>query len=284
MFCALVEHVRLSATSKQGAKSIAGSEMSSTNAQLHIGTSGWMYNHWKDKFYPSKLAKSHWLEFYSDHFQSAEVNFSFYRLPKPETYEKWTRQVPPGFIFSLKASRLITHAKRLANCDEVWDRFLTNARHLGPQLGPILFQFPENFELNFDRLRDFLQLVDRTRGDLRLAFEFRSGSWLNDDIYRLLAKYNASFCIADSPLYPRDNVVTADFVYYRFHGRIVLFASEYSRRELEDEARAIDSLLHKGKDVFVYFNNDGFGYAVKNAETLQRLLGIDHHSSRSSLA
>jgi uncharacterized protein YecE (DUF72 family) len=241
-----------------------------------------MYNHWKERFYPAKLAKSRWLDFYSQHFETAEVNFSFYRLPKPETYEKWMQEVPPGFIFSLKASRLITHAKRLANAEEVWGRFLANARHLGGQLGPVLFQFPENFELNFDRLKEFLELVEPDRGGLRMAFEFRSGSWLNDDIYKLLAKYNASFCIADSPLYPRDNVVTADFVYYRFHGRVRLFASEYSKRELEEEARGIDALLRKGRDVYVYFNNDGFGFAVKNALTLQKLLGVHYHSSRSS--
>jgi uncharacterized protein YecE (DUF72 family) len=161
---------------------------------------------------------------------------------------------------------------------------LSNARHLGGQLGPVLFQFPENFELNFDRLKEFLELVERDRGDLRLAFEFRSKSWLNDDIYKLLAKYNASFCVADSPAYPRDNVVTADLVYFRFHGRVRLFASSYSDRELQEEARGIDKLLSKGRDVYVYFNNDGFGHAVKNALTLQKLLGVGYHSSRLSSA
>src|SRR5437868_14320419 len=114
-------------------------------SQVLIGTSGWMYDHWRERFYPEKLAKTRWLEFFTDYFPTAEVNYSFYKLPDIETYEKWRRQVPRDFVFALKASRLITHAKRLNAVEDLWDRFVEHARHLGPNLGPILFQFPERF-------------------------------------------------------------------------------------------------------------------------------------------
>src|SRR5437764_8645310 len=115
--------------------------------QLLIGTSGWMYNHWKQRFYPDKLAKTRWLSYFANYFPSAEVNYSFYKLPAKETYAKWTKEVPSQFVFALKASRLITHAKRFANAEDLWERFVEHAKVLGEHLGPILFQFPENVEI-----------------------------------------------------------------------------------------------------------------------------------------
>lgn len=236
--------------------------------RLLIGTSGWTYPSWRGRFYPEDLPSRRYLEFYAREFPTAEVNYSFYHLPKPETYAKWAAQVPEGFLFSVKASRLITHTKRLQDVEEPWETFVRNARSLGPHLGPILLQFPASFRCDLDRLEAFLRAAGSP--DLRLVFEFRHESWLVEEVYRLLSRHHAAVCIADSPGYPRRDVLTAEFAYLRFHGRTELFASRYSAAELAEEARKIRRYLRDGLDVFVYFNNDAEGHAIGNARTLRR--------------
>jgi len=239
-------------------------------ARILIGTSGWTYPSWLETFYPEDLPSRKYLEFYAREFPTAEVNYSFYHLPKPETYAKWARQVPEEFIFAVKASRLITHTKRLKEVEEPWEAFVRNARALGPHLGPILLQFPPSFRCERSRLTAFLKAA-RVSG-MRLAFEFRHESWFAEEVYRLLRQHNAALCIADSPDYPRRDVVTADFVYLRFHGRTDLFASRYSKAELAEEEKGIKRYLKNGLDVFVYFNNDALGHAVENARMLRALV------------
>lgn len=198
-------------------------------AHLLIGTSGWTYSSWNGVFYPEDLPSRHYLEFYSRKFATTEVNYSFYHLPRPSTYEKWSAQVPEHFIFALKASRFITHINRLAGVKEAWTTFVQNALALGPHLGPVLLQFPPSFRCDQPRLATFLRSAQRpaaTSDPLRLVFEFRHESWFAEEIYALLRKHNAALCIADSPRYPRRDDVTADFVYFRFHGRTDLFASK----------------------------------------------------------
>jgi uncharacterized protein YecE (DUF72 family) len=183
--------------------------------------------------------------------------------------------VPGGFLFSVKASRLITHTKRLRAVMEPWRTFVGNAKALGARLGPILLQFPPSFRCDEKRLAAFLEKAwDAAPEDrpLRLAFEFRHESWFTPGIIRLLKRADAALCIADSPSYPRRDVCTADFAYLRFHGRAELFVSSYSRDELAAEANAIGKYRRDGLDVFVYFNNTAAGHAIDNARTLTGLI------------
>lgn len=244
-------------------------------ARLFLGTSGWTYSSWKGAFYPEGLPTRQYLEFYAKKFGTTEVNYSFYHLPRPSTYEKWASQVPNDFIFALKASRFITHVKRLIDVENAWATFVQNARVLGPQLGPVLLQFPPSFRCDPKRLAAFLKSGQRAvpkSPRMRLVFEFRHDSWFKEEIYALLRWHEAALCMADSSRYPRHDRVTADFVYLRFHGRAELFASKYAEKELMEEATRIRRYLRKGLDVYVYFNNDALGYAVENATTLNDLV------------
>jgi len=245
-------------------------------ARVWIGTSGWTYSSWKGVFYPSDLPSRHYLEFYAREFPTTEVNYSFYHLPRPSTYEKWAAQAPDSFLFALKASRFITHVRRLVDVEEAWATFVQNALALGPHLGPILLQFPPSFRCDRKKLDLFLKIAQRPapKSDrLKLAFEFRHETWFTREVYLLLRERNAALCIADSSRYPRRNEVTADFVYLRFHGKTNLFASNYSDSELTEEAKLFWQCLGDHRDVYVYFNNDALGHAVANARTLTHLVG-----------
>lgn len=244
-------------------------------ANVRIGTSGWNYEGWKGRFYPRKFSSSRFLQFYAQQFATVEVNYSFYRLPSVSTYEKWCDEVPENFIFALKVSRFITHVKRLEGVEQAWRAFVDNALTLGEKLGPLLLQFPESFHRNDERLATFLSSAQEAapaKAALRLALEFRHQSWFEETVYELLRKHKAALCIADSPAYPRKNVVTADFAYIRYHGRTELFASSYSDTELNMEARLIREFLKGDIDVYAYFNNDVKAHAIYNARTLIRFL------------
>ena len=243
-------------------------------ATLLIGTSGWTYASWKGPFYPKNLPSRDYLGFYAAEFPTTEVNYSFYHLPKPSTYERWRILVPDGFVFAVKASRFITHIKRLDDVADAWRTFLQNASVLGPHLGPILFQFPPSFRVDQDKLRSFLSMVQETASKshpLRLVCEFRHDSWFTDHTYRLLQRHGVALCIADGAKYARRDVITADFAYIRYHGRNKMFASDYTDEELSEEAARIRRYRQEGLDVYVYFNNDALGYAVKNARSLRTL-------------
>ncbi|MDI6602833.1 MAG: DUF72 domain-containing protein [Patescibacteria group bacterium] len=246
--------------------------------KLFIGTSGWIYSHWEGIFYPEDLPGKDKLKYFSKHFKTAEINYSFYHLPRPSTYQNWYSQTPEDFLFAVKASRFITHIKRLKGVREAWKTFLENALYLKEKLGPILFQFPPSFkaaEENIKRLNQFLILLKTYRGqtsvNLRFACEFRHISWCDKKIYNLLKKYNVAWVIADSPSYPKAEVVTADFVYIRMHGSKVLFSSKYTKEELSPLAQKIKKWLKQNLNVYVYFNNDAMGYAIENAKTLLKL-------------
>jgi uncharacterized protein YecE (DUF72 family) len=244
-------------------------------AELRIGTSGWNYKHWKGLFYPDGLTQKKWLQFYAETYNTAEVNYSFYRLPSESTFENWRNNSPSDFLFTLKCSRLITHARRLNVLGDLWENFLRNAVILEEKLGPILCQFPESFKIDTVRLNDFLvsarNAVEHDL-DIRLAVEFRHESWFTSEVYRLLEKHNVALVIADSGEYPRVDVQTADFAYYRYHGPTRLFASSYTRAQMEAEAKKMAKCLRQNMDTFAYFNNDGFGYAIKNSLLLKYLL------------
>lgn len=238
-------------------------------AKLYIGTSGWSYKHWRDLFYPAKLSLKRWLEFYAENFTTVEINSSFYRLPKKETFESWREKTPHGFIFAVKASRYITHVKKLKGAENSLMNFLERANGLDDKLGPILFQFPANWHVNRERLMEFIKILPP---GYRYAFEFRHRSWFHEDIYSLLEAREIALSITDSPEWPTPFEVTAPFVYIRLHGGRVLYASKYSETELSAWAKTITSFMERQRDAFVYFNNDAFGYAVENAKQLKQLL------------
>jgi uncharacterized protein YecE (DUF72 family) len=245
-------------------------------AKLFIGTSGWVYGHWTGIFYPKNLPSKDKLKYYSQYFKTAEINYSFYHLPRPSTYQNWYSQTPKDFLFAVKASKFITHVKRLKGVKEAWKQFLENALNLKEKLGPILFQFPSSFQAtpeNIKRLEEFLKSIRENSCSnsgkfAKYALEFRHKSWCAEKIYKLLKKYNVAWVIADSPRYPRADVVTADFVYIRMHGSKIMFGSKYTKKEIKDLAKKIKNWLKQKLDVYVYFNNDFQGYAVQNAKEL----------------
>lgn len=249
-------------------------------SKLYIGTSGWVYEDWVGIFYLADLPSKDKLKYFSQHFKTTEINYSFYHLPRLSTYQNWYNQTPADFVFAVKASRFITHIKRLKGVREAWKTFINNALNLKEKLGPILFQFPPSFkatEENIKRLEEFLINMRRSdppmKSDLKkikIAFEFRHPTWCDDKIYKLLKKYNTAWVMADSPNYPKAEIVTADFVYIRMHGSQVLFASKYTDKELKELSQKIKKWLRQGLDVYIYFNNDFSGYAIENAKELLR--------------
>jgi len=246
-----------------------GIRFADTARQLYIGPSGWSYKHWKEIVYPASLPSREWLAFYSKRFSTVEINNSFYRLPKRETFETWRNTTPPGFVFAVKANRYLTHVKKLKDAGDAWERFIENACGLGEKLGPILFQFPATWHANLERLAAFLTILPN---EYRYAFEFRHESWFTPDVYTLLKEKGAALCIADSPEWPEVIEITAPFIFIRLHGGRILYASEYSPAELSEWAKLIAGFLRRRLDVFVYFNNDAYGFAVKNATQLKELL------------
>lgn len=245
--------------------------MTKGKGKLFIGTSGWVYSHWKNVFYPANLAQKDKLKYFSRHFQTVEINYSFYHLPDTNTFQKWRKETPTDFIFAVKISRYITHIKRLKKVKDACKTFLENASELKEKLGPILFQFPQNFKAdneNIERLKFFLSYFHTLNSKCRYALEFRHQSWFTDEIYKILKKHNAAFVIADSPDYPKTEIITANFVYIRMHGSKILFSSNYTEQELKDISQKIKKWQSKKLDVYIYFNNDAEGYAIKNAKTL----------------
>jgi len=237
-------------------------------SRLYCGTCGWNYSSWRGRFYPNDLPQSKWLGFFSHHFDTVEINNSFYRLPPRETFEHWAAATGSGFIFAVKASRYLTHIKRLKEPEQPLENVLTNSSGLGEKRGPILYQFPPRWSMDLARLDSFLKLLPR---DARHAFEFRSDAWQNDQVFSLLRQYDAAYCIMDSPGLPLHVQTTADFTYIRMHSGTG-GDSNYTDAELAQWAERIEKRLGKG-DVYIYFNNDPQAFAVSNAQTLLKMLG-----------
>ncbi len=238
-------------------------------AQLHIGTSGWHYQHWKGTFYPENISPKEMFAFYARHFDTVEINNTFYRLPEPDTFDGWQQYSPRSFHFALKASRFITHMKKLKDPATSIAKFFSAAERLDRKLGPILFQLPPKWRLNSMRLAEFL---DALPAEHRYVFEFRDESWLVPQVFSLLRKHNAAFCIHDSDL--RTSMeMTADFTYLRFHGPgPAKYSGSYSRSDLRRWATRIAGWRKGLSAVYLYFNNDIGGYAIRNALTIKELL------------
>jgi len=235
----------------------------------YIGTSGWHYDHWQDRFYPKTLTKAKWLEFYASHFTTVELNNTFYRLPSETAFTTWYDSSSPNFTFAVKVSRFITHIKRLKNSQEAVENFITRAKILSDKLGPLLYQLPPNMHRNDQVLESFLSILPQ---DIRHVFEFRHQSWLEDKVFEILHKHNMGFCVFDMPDVSCPLVATADFAYIRFHGSTGLYFSCYSDEELADWAKRLTNLAQNLKAIYIYFNNDAEAYAVRNAMTLRRYL------------
>lgn len=243
------------------------------SANIFIGTSGWSYNHWSGIFYPSDLDARHYLEFYLTQFDCVELNSSFYHLPFKSTVEGWMRRTPENFRFCLKLSRYITHQLQLINSEPSLVKFFNVFERMKSRLGPVLIQLPPQMTYEKSLITDFLDLLKRNYPEYRFAFEVRHKSWLNDAFFSLLSEYKVAFVMADSGnRYPYDESITTDIVYLRFHGREQLYASDYSLDILKDYAVKIQHWSEGGNNIWIFFNNDFNGYAVKNAKELKNLL------------
>lgn len=243
-------------------------------SKVFVGTSGYTYPHWENGvFYPQELPKAKQLEYYTQHFNTVEMNYPFYRLPSSKSFSHWKETAPKRFIFAVKVSRYITHIKYLHQCKTSWKTFLKRALHLEDKLGPFLFQLPPNWKKDLDRLQEFIDMVKETDKKYRFVLEFRHPTWFSDDVYQRLKKEkNVSLCLADSPKWPFKEIVTGEFIYIRMHGGEALYSSEYSLDELKVWAKKIKKWLKQRLDVYVYFNNDAQGFAVKNAKQLIKLI------------
>ena len=240
-----------------------------------IGTSGYNYPHWWDgNFYPADLPQRKWLEFYAEHFDTVELNVSFYRLPTKEVFQGWYRRTPKKFSFGLKGSRFITHLKRLKECREPLSLLLEHASPLKEKLGAVLWQLPPRFRFQKERLEEFcvlLSTLPRSKS-LRHAFEFRDESWFCREAIQTLEEFNFALCIAHGSGLPYLETATSEFIYLRLHGGETLYGSNYSDQELKQWADKIQGWEKTGKTVFVYFNNDAYGFAIKNALMLKKLV------------
>jgi uncharacterized protein YecE (DUF72 family) len=243
-------------------------------ARALIGTSGWSYKHWeRGMFYPAELAAAEYLPFYAQHFPTVEINYSYYQLPPRKTFATWRQRSPDGFVFAVKASRYLTHMKKLREPDEPLQRLLDHAGGLEEKLGPILFQFPRQWRVNLPRLTDFLAALEK-QPQHRYAFEFRHQTWLCPEVYALLRSAGTALCLPIGWGIPLDVQLTADWTYLRFHGGEHGIA--FSDDELKPWAKRIRGWLKDGVDSYSYFNNDTIedarAPAIDNARRLQELV------------
>jgi uncharacterized protein YecE (DUF72 family) len=237
---------------------------------VHIGCSGWNYRDWRERFYPKGLPTGRWLEHYAASFDTVEVNNTFYRLPKRSAVEGWARQTPRGFVFTVKASRYLTHVKRLTNIEDGVTRYYERIEPLIDErkLGPVLWQLPANFQRDDERLRGALERLPRGRH----CFEFRHPSWFHDDVYRMLRRRRVALVIGDHPERPFQSYeLTATWTLVRFHYGRRGRNGNYSQRELEEWAGRVGE-WRRQVEVYAYFNNDWSGFAIENALELRRLL------------
>lgn len=236
--------------------------------RIRIGCSGWIYRHWRGAFYPDKLAQKNWFGRYASTFETVELNTSFYHLPKPETFTKWCEQAPEGFRYAVKAPRFITHMKKLKDCAEPVEEFLTRARNLGPALGPILYQLPPRWALNRERLVEF---VGHLPTDLAHVFEFRETSWMAEEVLALLDARGISFCAHDMPGLATARWAAGPIAYIRFHGHGGKYVGRYPDEALLEWTGWMVDQARAGRDVWAYFNNDIHAHAIADALTLHAM-------------
>lgn len=245
--------------------------------RVRVGTSGWIYKHWKKVVYPADLPPRKWLAHYAAAFDTVELNNSFYRLPSAEAFREWARQAPPGFVFAVKASRYLTHMKKLKDPEAPLANVLGRARELGDHLGPVLYQLPPGWHVDVGRLRHFLSILP---ADFTHVVEFRDPTWYADAVREALAEFNVGFCVHDLRGEPTPEWVTGPVVYVRFHGPTArAYAGRYTEAQLRLSAERIHGWRRAGRDVYAYFNNDDAGHAVTNARELRILLAEEERGA-----
>jgi uncharacterized protein YecE (DUF72 family) len=235
-----------------------------------IGCSGWNYPHWREVVYPKGLPARRWLSHYATLFDTVEVNTTFYRLAKPEAVARWVEETPPDFVFAVKASRYMTHMKRLTDLEPGLARFYDAIEPLvsSPKLEPVLWQFPANFHRDEDRLAGALAVLPPGRH----AFEFRHRSWFTTDVFELLRAYGAALVYGDHPERPWQPLeLTADWTFIRFHYGHRGRRGNYSETELQEWADRLSG-VRRNAEIYAYFNNDWEGFAVANALRLKALM------------
>lgn len=235
--------------------------------RIQVGTSGWHYAHWAGRFYPEHLPVSERLAFYAKHFDIVELNNTFYRLPGEATVLRWKDESPGSFHFAVKGSRFLTHMKKLRDPAAGLEKFFSRIDLLGAKLGPILFQLPPHWAVDAGRLHGFLDSLPRGH---RYAIEFRDPSWNTGEVYRLLAKFHAAYCMFELAGFQSPLRLTADFTYIRLHGPGGRYEGSYE----EPTLRCWAERLHKWdlQAAYVFFDNDQSAYAVENASRLRGLL------------
>jgi uncharacterized protein YecE (DUF72 family) len=238
--------------------------------KYRIGCSGFLYDSWRGTFYPETLNQKRWLSFYVEKFDTVELNVTFYRLLKKEAFERWYKETPANFSFSLKGSRFITHTKKLKDIELPLLTFFNTTAPLMEKLEVVLWQLPPNFKANIKNLEEFIEAIKLY--PVRHAFEFRHKSWISSKILKILSAANIAVCMADWPDFINELPLTADFVYIRRHGEFGSYATNYTVEKLKDDAKKIKDYMKLGKDVYLFFNNDALGYAPKNALELKAIL------------
>jgi uncharacterized protein YecE (DUF72 family) len=246
--------------------------------ELRIGCSGWNYKAWRGSFYPRGLSQAEWLPFYARHFDTVEANSTFYRLPQAETFAAWAEQTPAGFLMAVKASRYLTHMKKLREPEAPLQRLFDRAAALGPRLGPVLYQLPTFVRYDRERLEHFLQALParlpgrcRRRGaPLRHVVEFRDPSWYVPDTFALLDAHHVAMCLHDKRASAIAEPDVGPCLYVRFHGTSGHYAGSYGAAALERWAHRLAEAWLAGRDVYAYFNNDPDATATRNALSLRR--------------
>ena len=234
---------------------------------IYIGTSGWSYKHWHGTFYPEEIKVKDHFYYYAEHFNTVEINNTFYGIPSDETFLNWKKKVPDDFVYVIKAYRNITHLKKLRDPSASLPPFFERIALLGEKLGPILFQLPPYMKLNIGIFEAFLAALPKEH---RYVFEFRNPDWYNEEVYLLLKKYNCAFCIYELAGHLSPLKVTADLVYLRLHGPGNKYQGSYTDETLQKWAQQCYEWAQT-KEVFVYFDNDEKGYAAFNALRLREL-------------
>ena len=241
---------------------------------LRIGTSGWHYGHWKGTFYPERCPPREMFRIYQQHFDTVEINNTFYQLPPLTAFDQWKKETPPDFLFALKGSRFLTHMKKLSDPAPGIERFFEGAKRLGRKLDPILFQLPPRWKANPERLDAFLEAMPPRR---RYAFELRDRSWLVPEVYGVLEKHGAAYCIYDFAGFESPHVITAPFSYVRLHGPTERkYEGRYDAAALKRWAEWIERESRRLEAIYFYFDNDQAGYAAYDAIELKRLVAGAH--------
>lgn len=241
---------------------------------IHIGTSGWSYKHWKDIFYPPGLKTTQWLTYYSNLFKIAEINTSFYRIPRPESVIEWMEKVPPDFRFCAKMSRFLTHMKKLLDPEEPLKRFFAVFEPMQRRMGPVLLQLPGQVKFNYHRAAYLFDILKKKYRKYDFVIEIRHGSWLEPDSLNLMTQHDIGFVISQSGgFFPFAEIVTGTNIYIRFHGPAALYASAYSDEDMRQWAAKMLQWSKDGYVVWAFFNNDIHGHAFHDAARLQQLTG-----------